>query len=111
MSWAAFFGALLLTELVEGGLVLIYGRLRRYPLLPLLALVLLLNGVTQPLLSLALTWQGATSYWAILLPSELLIWLCEGLFLYAYLGAVREAWGVSLLLNGASFALGLVLPI
>lgn len=111
MPWAAFIKALLLTELVEGSLALAYARLRRYPPLPLLALVLLLNGFTQPLLWLALLWQGATAYWAILLPTELLLWLLEGLTLYGYLRSGREAWGLSLLLNGASFALGLALPI
>lgn len=107
----AFAGALLLTELIEGSLVLIYGQLRRHPLLPLLALVLLLNAITQPLLWLALLWRGATAYWAILLPGELIIWLLEGLALYGYLRARREAWGLSLLLNGASFVLGLALPL
>ena len=111
MPWATFTGALLLTELIEGGLALAYARLRRHRLLPLLALVLLLNGITQPLLWLALLWRGATTYWAILLPGELLIWLLEGLALYGYLRAGREAWGLSLFLNGASFVLGLALPL
>ena len=110
MPWAPFIGALLLTELVEGSLALAFARLRRHPPGPLLVIVLLLNGITQPLLWLALLWRGATAYWAILLPSEFLIWLLEGLALYGYLQARREAWGLSLLLNGASFLLGLALP-
>ena len=91
--------------------MLVYSQLYQCPRWPLLGFILLLNGITQPLLWWVLLWQGATAYWVVLLPAEVLIWLVEGLALYAWLRPGWKAWKLSLLLNGSSFALGLVLPI
>jgi hypothetical protein len=75
--------------------------------------VVLANILTQIILWAVLNFVPG-KYLATLLATEVVIWLVEGAILYLFpeseLGAV-EAFGLSLVLNAASFAIGWFLPI
>lgn len=99
--------------LVEGLVVAGYAHCRRKPLGALLATASLATAVTQWVLWMALV-RGFREYLATLLVAEVVIVVLEALALYAFRAnalAWREALALSVLMNGASFAVGMALPV
>ncbi len=100
----------LVVELLLGALYVVW---RKRPIVVVLTVILLLNLVTQP--ALWLTVSGFSGKYPVLLVpfAELVVWLVEagGLFLAQRKTIkVGEALLVSLVLNAASFGIGLLLP-
>ena len=101
----------LITELTLG---LIYAVWRKHPKLLFLTIVLLLNIVTQP--ALWLTVSGLSGRYPVLvvLFAEMVVWVVEAVGIFLALRrriGFGEALLVSLVLNAASFGIGLVLPL
>jgi hypothetical protein len=103
---------LLVTIIIEGVVGLVYARWCRKPAPSILITSLLMNVVTQSLLWIALN-VFFQDYRFTLLLAEGLIWLVEGMFLHVVRSNqlnINEALLLSLLMNGVSFGLGLLLP-
>jgi hypothetical protein len=101
----------LILELVLGS---VYAIWRKHPLILVLTVILLLDLITQP--ALWLTASGFSGHYSIslVLFSELVVWLVEAGGLFAALRkriGFGEALIVSLVLNAASFGIGLLLPL
>jgi hypothetical protein len=103
------------TLILEGLILLGYALWREQPLLTWLTHGLLVNVITQPVLWLTLGSQlDPGPYLAVLAMSELAVWLLEALLLCLLQGKrlpFRNALALSLVLNGVSFAAGLLLPV
>ena len=102
-----------MTVLIEGGIALVYALWRAKPAARLVLAVVIANILTQIILWAALNLFPG-QYQVTLLATEVVIWFIEGAILYLFpdseMGAV-EAFGLSLILNLASFAVGWFLPI
>jgi len=113
-----FGGKILLIDLwttlaVELVLGLVYALWRKHPVFYLLTVILLMNMITQPILWLTLssTFVGVSIVRTLM--AEIIVWLVEGwILLKALPGRItnKEAFLLSLVLNLASFGVGLVLP-
>ena len=102
-----------ITIIVESIVAGSYAILYKKPIFHLLFSCLLANLLTQPLLWLVLQ-VFIRDYLIALFIAEFCIWVVEGgiLFLYAYSRLrLRDALGLSLAMNLASFAAGWLLPI
>lgn len=103
---------LLITIIVEGAVILIYCIVARKPLQSVLVTSIVANLFTQSLLWSAL-YIFFRYYVTALIIAELLIWILEGVALYGIkrnqLG-IREGLLLSLVMNAASFGIGLFLP-
>jgi len=100
---------IIVESIVAGTYAALYGK----PILHLLFSCLLANLITQPLLWLVLQ-VFIRDYLIALFITEFCIWVIEGvvLFLYPYNRfRLRDALGLSLTMNLASFAAGWLLPI
>lgn len=106
--------ALLATFAVEGALALLFAVLFRRPAITLLTAVLLVNLLTQPALALALSASRLGEYLVAILAVEAFIALVEGTLLFLThrrsLGFL-QGMALALLMNGASFGIGLLLPL
>jgi len=106
-----------LTIVIESVLTVVYGKLRGRSILTLITSVILANTITQPFLLIALFMMGAmgrTGLMNYLLLFEVIIWLGEAIMIYLPQRkemAFKEALGFSLLLNAASFLIGLMLRV
>lgn len=105
--------SLLTTLAVELALGFAYALWRKHPVVYLLTIILLMNMITQPLLWLALTggFVGSSMVWT--LTAEIGVCLVEAWILFKALpGKItnKEALLLSLVLNAASFGVGLILP-
>ncbi len=103
-----------ITLVLEAALALLYARLRRRDGLTLMTLTLLVNLITQPLLWVVLTGHAGGYAFLMFGILELGIILVEAVLLYLMQGKelpFKEAMLVSLLLNAASFGVGLFLSI
>lgn len=101
------------TVLVESLLGTVYVLLRKGPKVVFLTTLLLLNLSTQPGLWLTVHALDSLFPFWIILPAEVCVWLVEALGLFlVQRRAIRfgEAALVSLVLNLASFGIGLLLP-
>jgi hypothetical protein len=101
------------TIIVESIVAGSYAVLSKKPILHLLFACLLANLLTQPLLWLVLQ-VFIQHYLIALFIAEFWIWVIEGVILYLYPYnrlRLREALGLSLAMNLASFAAGWFLPI
>lgn len=102
-----------LTILIESILGGIYAKLRQRSMIMILTLVILVNAITQPILVLAYSvvdTNGLSQVLIYLFILEILVWLGEAVMLYLPLRKeirLREALGISLLLNITSFLVGL----
>jgi hypothetical protein len=107
--------ALLATVAIEGLLALAYAAARGQRITLWLVVVVLVNLVTQPALWFVMERQlGSAPYFAILAVAEAGVWLVEAVLLYLLGGgrvAFKEGLFLSLVLNGVSFGVGLVLPV
>jgi hypothetical protein len=107
--------ALLATIAVEGLLALVYAAVRGERVSRWLTNVLLVNLITHPVLWFVMARQsGDLSYLSILAVAEAGVWLVEAALLYLLGGGqlgFREALLLSLVLNGVSAGVGLVLPV
>ena len=102
-----------ITLLIESSIAVVYGILTHRPPAHLLLSSLLGNFLTQSLLWMALL-VLFEHYLIVLVVAEFLIWLIEGAVLYYYPWnhfSWREALGLSLVMNLASFGIGWFLPI
>ena len=102
-----------ITIIVESIVAGSYAVFYKKPILHLLFSCLLANLITQPLLWLVLQ-VFIRHYLIALVISEFWIWVIEGviLFLYPYNQLrLRDALGLSLAMNLASFAAGWFMPI
>ena len=102
-----------ITILIESIVVAGYAFFNKKPVIHLLFSCLLANLLTQPLLRLVLQ-VFIRDYLIALFIAEFCIWVVEGgiLFLYPYSRLrLRDALGLSLAMNLASFAAGWLLPI
>ncbi len=100
---------ILIESIIAGG----YAVFRQKPIIHLLFSCLLANLLTQPLLWLVLQ-VFIGDYLIALFIAEFWIWIIESaiLFLYPYNQLrFREALGLSLAMNLASFAAGWFLPV
>jgi hypothetical protein len=98
-------------ELLLGGL---YAALRKRPAVLVLTVILLLNIITQPALWLTLSGFSGQYPFIALIFAELVVWLVEGGGIFLALRnkiGFGEALIVSLVLNAASFGIGLLLPL
>ncbi len=99
---------------VEVALAAIYAFWRRRSVLTLATIVLLINILTTPALWLVLvSGVGSPDFLASIF-MQIFIWLVEGLLLFLTKRKsipFPEAMGLSLVLNLASFLIGLVLPL
>ena len=107
--------ALLATIAIEGFLALVYAAVRGEGVSRWLTNVLLVNLVSHPALWFAMGRQsGDVSYVSVLAVAETGVWLVEAAMLWL-LGGGRVAWKkaliLSLVLNGVSLGVGLVLPV
>jgi hypothetical protein len=114
-SGSAYSMALLATIAVEGLLALVYAAVRGERVSRWLTNVLLVNLITHPVLWFVMARQsGDLSYLSILAVAEAGVWLVEAALLYLLGGGqlgFREALLLSLVLNGVSAGVGLVLPV
>ncbi|MCL2339693.1 MAG: hypothetical protein FWC59_02180 [Actinomycetia bacterium] len=99
--------SLLVTVVVECGLSLIWKNRQ------LTWTVLAVNLLTNPLLNLILLlysfWVGSSGYLIILVALELVVVVTEALIIHRVVGLPgRQAGGLSLLFNTASFCVGLL---
>ncbi len=123
-AWVLAIPSILLSLILTHGLVptliselalgMIYAVWRKHPKLLFLTILLLMNLVTQP--ALWLTVSGLSGRYPILLVifAELVVWLLEAAGIYLALRkriGFGEALLVSLVLNAASFGIGLFLPL
>jgi hypothetical protein len=118
LTSVVFGGRVLLTGLwttlaVELALGSVYALWRKQPVFYLLTVILLMNMITQPILWLTLsgTFVGLSVVRTLL--AEIIVWLVEGwILLKALPGKItsKEAFLLSLVLNAASFGVGLILP-
>ena len=103
-----------ITLLVELALALAYALWRKRSRTKLLTVVLMMNLVTQPLLWFAVQNYGNDAYALWLGVGEVIVWLVEaGILAVAMRKQAKflEALALSLVLNLASFGVGLLLPI
>lgn len=103
----------LITVLVEGGIIIGYSTWRNKPLKPLLLTSICANLITQSLLWMAVS-IFFQHYRLVLLFAEAGIWMSEALLLYAVPANrlhLREAFSLSLAMNLTSLALGWFLPV
>jgi hypothetical protein len=101
----------MIVELLLGGL---YAALRKRPAVLVLTVILLLNIITQPALWLTLSGFSGQYPFIALIFAELVVWLVEGGGIFLALRnkiGFGEALIVSLVLNAASFGIGLLLPL
>lgn len=106
--------ALLLTILLELGVMQAYTSLRKKPHLSGLTVVLLINLLSQPPLWYALHNLISGNTWLPMVLGEIMIWLFEAMTLYLTQRkhyTLREALWLSLLLNAVSLLVGLLLPL
>ncbi|MGB7537312.1 MAG: hypothetical protein WBM17_02120 [Anaerolineales bacterium] len=106
---------LLATLAVELPIAAAYGQWRRHPAVLLLTIVLGMNVITRPLLSIAVAalYHFTQSNLPWILVCELAVWFVEAAILAIALrkkARTREALLLSLVLNGASFGIGWLLP-
>lgn len=104
---------LLITILVEGGVVLVYATLRKTPAGTLLRASLMVNVLTQIMLWIALR-IFFQHYLITLIVAEFLIWFVESVLMYYFArGQLSPANAIvlSLCMNGASFGVGWFLPV
>jgi hypothetical protein len=106
---------LLATLAIELPIAAAYAQWRRHPAVLLLTIVLGMNVITRSLLSFALValypLTHSTLPW--ILTCELAVWIVEASILAIALrktARIREALMLSLILNGSSFGIGLLLP-
>jgi hypothetical protein len=102
-----------LTLIIEILLAMGVALIRKKGTTTLVTLVMIGNLVTQVGLWVVLTSSPLNNYWGVLGTSEVAIWLTEALILYFPMHnsiSLREAMGMSLMFNGTSFGLGLLLP-
>ena len=106
--------ALLATILVEGVIVLAYTATRGLRIRRWLTFVTLINLITQPALWCVMRLLPAdVAYFSALAVGESLVWLVEAVLLHLLAGGrltLRNAAIVSLILNGVSVGIGLLLP-
>ena len=106
--------ALLATILVEGVIVLAYAAARGLRIRRWLTSVTLINLLTQPVLWCVMWLLPADiPYFPALAIGESLVWLVEAILLDLLAGGrlrFRNAAIVSLILNGVSVGIGLLLP-
>jgi hypothetical protein len=106
--------ALPFTVIVEGFVSLVYTTWQKRPRFTLLTLVTLVNLLTQPLLLFLLIRHADGVNLAYLGVLECFIWLLEAALLYVLQHktlSFKESLGLSALLNGVSFMVGLLLPV
>ncbi len=104
---------LVLTLFIEGLVVTGYAHWQRKPLVSILLTASLGSLLTQGLLWLVLS-LFYQHYLGVLLVAEVLIWFLEGLLLWRVPVnrlVWREALGLSLVMNLASFGAGWLLPL
>jgi hypothetical protein len=103
------------TLLVETTIGLLYSIIRKLPKVRVFAIILLANLITQPILWFVLAaTEGMGITLTLMVILEIVIWLVEALILYFTLRdqmRLIEALGLSLLLNGASVLVGVLVPI
>jgi hypothetical protein len=102
-----------ITILIESIVVAGYAFFRKKPVIHLLLVCLFANLLTQPLLRLALQ-VFFRDYLITLFIAEFWIWIIESAILFLYPRTrlrLREALGLSLAMNLASFAAGWFLPV
>jgi hypothetical protein len=105
--------SLLFTYFTEGIIVVIYGLVKKKPLINILLSSLVLNTFTQTILQILL-FVFFRHYCVALLISEVIIWGVEGMALTAISANklnIKEALLLSVFMNTSSFILGLFLPI
>jgi hypothetical protein len=103
---------LVITILIEGGIVAGYCIWRRKPLGPILFTSVWANLITQSFLWVVLS-LFFQHYLVTLLIAEIFIWMIESFLLYRFSAnqlRLQEAVLISLIMNLASFALGWFLP-
>lgn len=102
-----------LTVVVELLVALAYALWRKRSRVKLLTIVLMMNLITQPALWLIITsLKSNTAFWPLAI-GEVIVWLVEGGILAFALrkqAKFPEALALSLVLNLASFGIGLLLP-
>jgi hypothetical protein len=102
-----------ITIIIEGVVGIAYSTWRKKPLGPILVTSIFANLITQSLLWVVLN-LFFQHYLISLVVTEILIWTIESAMLY-YVDAnkllLQEATLLSLLMNFASFGLGLFLPV
>jgi len=106
-------GGLLVTLVVELLLALVYALWRKRPRTKLLTVVLLMNLLTQPVLWVVVSNISDGSVFLPLAIGEIIVWLVEaGILALALRKQAKflEALGLSLVLNLASFGIGLLFP-
>jgi len=104
---------LLLSILIEGAILVGYGRWRKRPAGRLALALIAANVLTQMLLWTALGLNPG-HYLPTLFSAEVVIWLIEGVILYVFPGAQlgpTEALLLSLVMNIVSFGIGWFLPV
>ena len=103
------------TLLVESTIGLLHSIIRKLPKVRVFAIILLANLITQPMLWFVLAaTEGMGITLTLMIILEIAIWLVEALILYFTMRdqmSLIEALGLSLLLNGASVLVGVLLPI
>jgi hypothetical protein len=105
---------LLVTLVVELILVLLYALWRRQPRTKLLTVVLLMNLITQPALWLIVSNLIDGSPFLPLAVGEVIVWLVEAGILALALRKQAKFWealALSMVLNLASFGIGLLFPL
>jgi hypothetical protein len=104
---------LVVTLVVEIILALAYALWRKRPRTKLLTVVLMMNLITQPALWVFLrNYAGGSPFWPLAI-GEVIVWLIEGGILGLALrkqAKFPETLALSLVLNLASFGIGLLLP-
>lgn len=106
-STGAFIGLV-----IENVIALIYTKIRSRPKIETLTFVTLANMVTLPALWIAAFYIGGYEFYALLV-IEVVIWIVETVILYILQRReidLKEAALLSLLINGSSFLIGLLLP-
>ena len=105
--------SLLVTLIVEGGIVVSYAVWCKKPLGSLLLTSVPVNILTQSILWIVLIFSY-NHYLVFLAIAEILIWKIESLFLYAVPAnqlSLTEAAMLSLIMNLSSLAIGWFLPV
>lgn len=100
-----WFGALLITLIVEGGIAFLLLRKAKYAV----AMVLLMNLVTNPVMNALLTRIDPQHYLIGLIVLESLVVIVEGLLLNIILKNWKNALLASLAQNSGSLLIGLAL--
>lgn len=107
-----------LTFVLEASIIIGYAISQKESVPTWFTLVLLANLLTQPLLILGLTLSGGggSNYWLIMIIAELLVFAAE-MGIFHLMKRKDESFGwlqaaiISLILNAASFGVGLILPV